>query len=128
MSDATLPTRVLVVDDNADAAISLGMLLAAAGYRVRVAQDGPSALDEAAHFAPEACILDINMPGMDGYTLARQLRERAGDRPPVLATVTAYDGFTHLDRAVEAGFDLHFTKPADPGELADQLRHAVATR
>jgi CheY-like chemotaxis protein len=66
-------------------------------------------------------VLDINMPGMDGYELARRLRASALDHPPVLATVTAFGDNAHLDRAVEAGFDLHFTKPADAYEVADQL-------
>jgi two-component system OmpR family response regulator len=61
------------------------------------------------------------MPGMNGYDLARRLREMTPDHPPVLATVTAYSDGRHLDRAADAGFDLHFTKPADPVEVIDQL-------
>ena len=117
--------RVLVVDDNADAATTLGDLLAAAGYQVETCLDGPSALAAADRFEPHACVLDIGMPGMDGYELARRLRENAGDRPPVLATVTAYDDDGHLTKAADAGFDLHFTKPADPGEVLDQLGDCV---
>ena len=116
------PTRVLVVDDNRDAAMTLGFLLAYAGYEVETRFDGPSALAAVEEFDPDACVLDINMPGMDGYELAEKLRARPRGRPPVLATVTAYRDFEHVQRAEEAGFDLYFTKPADPDELAEQLR------
>ena len=87
--------------------------------------DGASALAAADRFEPDACLLDINMPGMDGYELARRLREKARDHPPVLATVTAYEDYSHLTRAANAGFDLHFTKPADLGEVLDQLGDCV---
>ncbi len=113
--------RVLVVDDNQEAASLLALLLGTAGYEVRTAFDGEAALEAAGRFGPDACLLDINMPGMDGYELARRLRQMASDRPPVLATVTGYGDETHLDRAAEAGFDLHFTKPADPSEVIDQI-------
>jgi len=116
---------VLVVDDNEDAATTLGVLLESAGYQVQTCFDGQSALAAADQFAPDACVLDINMPGMDGYELARRLREKTKDRPPVFATVTAYEDYGHLTRAADAGFDLHFTKPADPGEVLDQLSDCV---
>ena len=117
--------RVLVVDDNEDAATTLGILLESAGYQVQTCFDGPSALAAADRFDPDACVVDINMPGMDGYEVARRLREKAKDHPPVLATVTAYEDYGHLTRAADAGFDLHFTKPADPGEVLDQLGDCV---
>ena len=113
--------RVLVVDDNRDAAMTLSFLLAAAGYEVQTCFDGHAALAAAEWFGPDACVLDINMPGMNGYELARRLRERAADRPPIFATVTGDSDFAHLDQAADAGFDLHFTKPADPADLAEQL-------
>ena len=119
------PRRVLVVDDNADAATTLGLLLESAGYQVQTCFDGPSALEAVDRFDPDACVLDINMPGMDGYELARRLREKAGDHPPVLATVTAFEDYGHLTKAADAGFDLHFTKPANPGEVIDQLGDCV---
>lgn len=119
------PTRVLVVDDDRDEAGFLSLLLGAAGYQVVVSFDGESALTAAEQFAPDACVIDINMPGMNGYELARRLRERSAGRPPVLATVTGLSDFTHLDRAAEAGFDLHFTKPIDPVEVAEQIGDCV---
>ncbi len=118
--------RVLVVDDNKDAAISLAMVLGAVGFDVETSFDGQSALKAAERFKPDACILDINMPGMDGYELARRLRNIRGGPPPVLATVTAYSDDFHLDRAVDAGFDLHFTKPADPSAVAEQLEDCLS--
>ena len=117
--------RVLVVDDNEDAATTLGTLLEAAGYEVETCFDGQSALAAADRFDPDACVLDINMPGMDGYELARRLREKDPEHPPVLATVTAYEDYGHLTKAADAGFDLHFTKPADPAEVLDQLADCV---
>jgi CheY-like chemotaxis protein len=113
--------RVLVVDDNHDAATSLAMLLTAAGFRVATFFNGPAALNAAKRFDPDACVLDINMPGMNGYELARLLRALTPEHPPVLATVTACSDDTHLDRAADAGFALHFTKPADPVEVIGQL-------
>ena len=104
------PTRVLIVDDNQDAAVSLGILMNLAGYEVAVSFDGPTALAQAEQFLPDACVIDINMPGMNGYEVARCLRERMAACPPVLATVTAHSDCEHLDRALDAGFVLHFTK------------------
>lgn len=119
---ADVPNCVLVVDDNRDAAETLGVKLAHAGFRVETRFDGPSALAAAEELEPDACILDIKMPGMDGFELARALRERAPGRPPVLVTMTAYQDFDHVERADHAGFSLYFTKQADPDELAEQLR------
>jgi CheY-like chemotaxis protein len=117
--------RVLVVDDNEDAATTLGLLLEAAGYDVETCFDGKAALKAAGRFEPDACVLDINMPGMDGYELARRLRAKDPAHPPVLATVTAYEDYGHLTKASDAGFDLHFTKPADPAEVLDQIGDCV---
>ena len=114
--------RVLVVDDNRDSAESMSELLAAAGFEVRTCFDGESAVAAATTFVPEACLLDINMPGMDGYDLARRLRELFPSHPPLLATMTAYGDYGHLERAVDAGFDLQFTKPTDPTEVIAELR------
>lgn len=124
----TNPHRVLVVDDNRDAANSLAFLLREAGFQVETAFNGLTALDIAARFKPEACILDITMPGMNGYELARRLRDHSSDRPPVLATVTAYSDFTHLDKAADVGFDLHFTKPADADDVAEQLNEILSRK
>lgn len=125
MPTATRKHRVLVVDDNHDSANSMGYLLEAAGFEVETCYDGPSAVEAARRKRPDACVLDIAMPGMDGYELARQLRELSPDRPPVMATMTAYEDYAHLERAVDAGFDLQFTKPADHREVAAELELCV---
>ena len=125
---ADRPTRVLVVDDNQDTAETLAFLLAGAGYKVEARFDGPTALAAAEVFEPDVCVLDINMPGMNGYELAKELRARAPAKPPVLATVTAYRDFDSIEKAQEAGFDLYFTKPAEPNELAEQLHACLLER
>src|SRR5262245_19215733 len=96
--------RVLVVDDNADAANALSWVLAAGGFEALTAHDGEEALTAAERFQPDACVLDINMPGLSGYDVGRRLRERFPERPPLLAAVTGYDDYGHLDRAADAGF------------------------
>jgi CheY-like chemotaxis protein len=125
MSSPAAKYRVLVVDDNRDAADSMSDLLARAGFAVETCYDGPAALAAAGRDRPDACLLDINMPGMDGYTLARQLRDLSPGRPPVFATMTAYEDYAHLEKAADAGFDLQFTKPADPAEVARELEDHI---
>jgi CheY-like chemotaxis protein len=125
MSATAEKPRVLVVDDNVDAATTLGILLETAGYEVKTCFDPKEALKAADRFDPDACVVDINMPGMDGYELARRLRQKDPDHPPVLATVTAYEDYSHLTKAADAGFDLHFTKPANPAEVLDQIGDCV---
>jgi two-component system, OmpR family, response regulator len=118
--------RILVVDDNQDAAVSLALLLGAAGYKVETSFDGSAALEAFQSFGPDVCVLDINMPDMNGYELARRIRALKPEHPPLLATVTAYNDDDHLDRAAEAGFDLHFTKPADPVDVVEQLEGCLS--
>jgi CheY-like chemotaxis protein len=115
------PPRVLVVDDNQDAALTLAEVLKVAGYQVETCFDAQAALAAGDQFDPDACVLDISMPGMDGYELAKRLRQRDPKRRRVLAAVTAYHDYGHLTRAADSGFDLHFTKPADPKDLIDQI-------
>jgi two-component system OmpR family response regulator len=117
--------RVLVVDDNRDSAESMAEILVLSGFEVQTCFDGPTALTVCETFRPDACLLDINMPGMDGYELARLLRERFAKHPPVFATMTAYEDYAHLERAVDAGFDLQFTKPVNSFEVTEQLEGSV---
>jgi two-component system, OmpR family, response regulator len=119
------PIRIILVDDNPDVVGSLGMLLELQGFQVSCFLDPASALEKVNEIRPHACVLDIMMPKMNGYDLARKLRGRLPDSSVVLATVTAIENPNHLDWAVDAGFDLHFQKPADPGEIGDQIQSLV---
>ena len=116
--------HVLIVDDNEDAARLLGEALTALGYRARIAMDGPEALRVAGECAPAIGVLDIGLPVMDGYELARHLRARGGIR---LIAVTGYGQPSDHERSRAAGFDAHLVKPIELGELArllDQLRQS----
>ena len=104
--------RVFVVDDNRDAADTLGTLLSLAGYDVRIAYDGDEAIREASRFRPEVALLDIGLPGKDGYEVARAMR-REQDDDVMLIAVTGYSSADDVRRSREAGFDEHFAKPAD---------------
>ena len=115
------PIRVLCVDDNLDAANSLGFLLKLVGFVTEVCHDGRTAVDVAGQFRPDAAVLDITMPGLDGCDLARVLREKQGPRPLMLVAVTAHGDEAMLARTTAAGFDLHLTKPAEPQQLVDAL-------
>jgi PAS domain S-box-containing protein len=114
---APSPCRVLVVDDNKDAAESLALLVQVAGHEVRTAHDGPTALEVAKTFRPEVVFLDIGLPRMDGYEVARQLRRQPGLEKVVLAAVTGYGQEEDRRRTHEAGIDEHLVKPVDPTEL-----------
>jgi signal transduction histidine kinase len=107
---------ILVVDDNVDAADTLAEALATAGYATRVAYDGPSALASAAQGAPDVAILDIGLPVMDGYELARRMRE-SHPRPLRLIALTGYGQPQDRARTAEAGFDVHLVKPVALREL-----------
>jgi PAS domain S-box-containing protein len=116
---APAPTtrRVLVVDDNADAAETLHTLLGLAGYEVRSAASGPEALDILRDFSPELGLLDIGLPGMSGLELARAIRERPALAGMTLVAVTGWGRDEDRERTREAGFDRHMTKPVDIGEV-----------
>ncbi|HEX6767282.1 MAG TPA: ATP-binding protein, partial [Polyangiaceae bacterium] len=115
------PKRILVVDDNADAAESLGALLGFLGADVRTAGDGPTALELFAAYDPMVVFLDIGMPGMDGYEVARRLRSDFPERRPVLVALTGWGQPEDRRRAREASFDHHLVKPADFGALQTLL-------
>ncbi|MET0391166.1 MAG: ATP-binding protein [Polyangiales bacterium] len=105
--------RVLVVDDNVDAAELLGLLLENRGYETALAHDGPSALQEAARFKPTVAVLDIGLPVMDGYELAAQLRAQCGPDTPRLIALTGYGQAYDHQRSRDAGFYAHLVKPVD---------------
>jgi CheY-like chemotaxis protein len=106
-----------VVDDNPDAAESLAVLLRVLGHEVKIAGDGPGGLREAATFRPEVVFLEVGLSDMDGYQVARRLREEAGYRPPWLVALTGYGQEEDRRRSRDAGFDVHLVKPADPAAL-----------
>ncbi|OON62115.1 hypothetical protein B0920_01070 [Massilia sp. KIM] len=121
------PVRLMIVDDNLDAARALASLLEAKGHRVSVLPDAPSALERSAQEAYALYILDIGLPGMDGYELARRLRAMPGAGEAVLVALTGY-GQTHdIDKAFAAGFDHHFVKPIDV-EALDRILAKAASR
>jgi CheY-like chemotaxis protein len=103
--------RLLVVDDNADAADSLAKLLTAHGYETGVAHGGMAALELANTFNPDVFILDISMPGMDGYQLCRTLRAAAEHAQKHFVALTAHSDQSHMDGATQARFDDYLVKP-----------------
>jgi PAS domain S-box-containing protein len=113
--------RLLVVDDNQDAAISLAMLLRLQGHEVRIAHDGATALEAAKEFVPALVFLDIGMPGMDGYEVARRLRQHPSLVNVVLAALTGWGQQEDRRRTTEAGFNYHLVKPAELKALDDVL-------
>jgi PAS domain S-box-containing protein len=119
--------RILVADDNRDAADSLTMLLQLAGHEVRTAHDGREAVEAAAAFRPDVALLDIGMPGLTGYEVARRVREQPGGAGVVLVAITGWGQEEDKRRAAEAGFDHHLTKPVDPLAL-ERLLSALTPR
>ncbi|HWN71212.1 MAG TPA: response regulator [Haliangium sp.] len=117
-----LASRVLVVDDNADAATSLADVLSILGHEVQIAHDGPQALAAAESFHATTALLDIGLPVMDGYELVRLLRERWADRPVQYVAITGYGQESDKERARAAGFDAHLVKPVALAELAALLQ------
>jgi CheY-like chemotaxis protein len=116
---------VLVVDDNVDAAESLADLLRTRGQRVSVAHNGQDALAQALQHRPDVVLLDIGLPGMNGYEVATALRRQDGGGPALVA-ITGYGQDADARRAAAAGFDRHLVKPVDAAEL-EQVLAAVTT-
>jgi two-component system, chemotaxis family, CheB/CheR fusion protein len=116
--------RVLVVDDNVDTAESLALLLRMRGYEVETSYDGPAALVKAAAFHPGAVLLDIGLPGLDGYQVASRLRRRRRTAGALLVALTGYGQEEDQSRALRAGFDHHLTKPVDPQVIYELLGRA----
>jgi CheY-like chemotaxis protein len=102
---------VLIVDDNLDAASSLAMLVEILGHEVRLAADGIEAVEVASEFRPELVLLDIGLPGLSGYDVARRIRDQEWGRGAVLAAVTGWGQEADRHLALAAGCDLHATKP-----------------
>jgi two-component system CheB/CheR fusion protein len=111
------PRRVLVVDDNLDAREALRFLLEDEGHGVATAADGPQALEQARSFVPEIVLLDIGLPGMDGYEVARRLRAVPGCADAAIVAVSGYGQAEDRARSRAAGFDDHLLKPVAPDLL-----------
>jgi PAS domain S-box-containing protein len=106
--------RILVVDDNADSTACLSMMLELAGHEVQTARDGPEAVEKACEFRPRVILLDIGLPKMNGYEVARRIRQEPWGKDIMLVAVTGWGQFEDKKKAFEAGFDQHLTKPVDP--------------
>ncbi|HEX6721323.1 MAG TPA: ATP-binding protein, partial [Burkholderiaceae bacterium] len=114
---AVVSRRVLIVEDNADIADTTATMLAIGGHTVRCARDGAQAIAEAQSFAPEVVLLDVGLPQLDGYQVARRLRQLAQTRHALIVGLTGYGMPADRQRGREAGFDHHLLKPADPADL-----------
>jgi CheY-like chemotaxis protein len=120
--------RVLIVDDNEDSAESMLLLARSWGHEVAVANDGPAALTLALTFRPDIAMVDIGMPGMDGYEVARRLRKGSPDRDLYLMALTGYGRADDVRLARAAGFDEHLVKPTNLDDLRRMLAAGVAGR
>ena len=119
--------KVLVVDDNGDAAALVAEVLHAHGYEVRFALDGPAALALMDGFAPDVALLDIGLPGMDGYELAQRLHARLAPRRIPLIAITGYGRDDDRRRTNQAGFDLHLVKPVDFARIQEAIEQVTRT-
>src|SRR5262249_19171361 len=119
------PLRVLVVDDNIDAADSLAMLLRLWGHQVQTAHDGPSALRLAEEEHPDVVFLDIGLPGMNGYEVAKRLRTDLGLHDALLIALTGYGQEEDRRRSMDTGLNYHLTKPVEPEALQALLARGV---
>ena len=114
-----------MIFDNVDAARTMADALGLAGYLTRVAFDGPAALDAAAAFQPDAVLLDLGLPLMDGYEVAREMMTGPSDRKPVLVAVTGYGQLSDQERTRGAGFSGHIVKPIDVPHLVTELERLL---
>jgi CheY-like chemotaxis protein len=127
-SAAASSLGILVVDDNADATLAMCMLLRSLGHDVRSAADGLEALAVAETFRPDVILLDIGLPGLNGYGVARHIRQQAWGKEMSIVAVTGWGQLDDRRKSMDAGFNLHMVKPVDMSELMNVLasvRHAV---
>lgn len=121
--------RILIVEDNADTAWIMGRLLTAlASVVVEIADDGPTALTKLPDFRPHIVLLDIGLPRMNGYAVARRIRELPEFEDVLLVALTGYGQEKDRHECTEAGFDVHLLKPAGADQLQELLRHPKALR
>jgi signal transduction histidine kinase/CheY-like chemotaxis protein len=122
-SQVTRRRRILIADDNRDSAETLAALLRMEGHEVTSVHDGPVALSVFGQIKPDVALLDIGMPGLTGYEVARRMRQSSAAEPLTLIAITGWGQDVDKERAFAAGFDHHLTKPVDPHRLAELLRH-----
>lgn len=120
--------RVLIADDNHDAADTLAMLLEMSGYEMCVARDGEEAVSMAASFRPDAILLDIGMPRLDGYGACERIRLLPGVSAAFIVALTGWGNEADKERARAAGFDRHLVKPVDPAQLLEILAAVPALK
>jgi len=125
---STTQRRVLIADDNVDFAMSLEAILDALGHDVRVTHDGLAAIAAAEEFAPEIAFIDIGLPGRDGYSVARALRELPATASSTLVAVTGWGQDDDRRRSLEAGFGIHLVKPVEPQQIIDVVNTAAPAR
>jgi len=113
--------RVLLVDDNVDSAESLAQILSLSGHDTRTAADGPDALQVAEQFKPDVVLCDLNLPGMSGYDVVRELRRLPFGEAIVIAALTGYGQASERERTTLAGFNGHLVKPVDPAVIESFL-------
>lgn len=120
--------RVLVVDDHVDGAEMLAAMLDLAGHEAKTAHDGPEALVQARALLPDIVFLDIGLPGMSGFDVARQIRSDPSLVGPVLVAITGWGSEDDKQRTKESGFDFHLTKPVENAALEEVIRRCIALR
>lgn len=126
LKPAMRPLRIVIADDNRDAAESLAMLLRMDGHEVSVAHDGAAALNIVDAVRPHVAVLDIGMPGLNGYQVAQRIRSSLNAEPIVLVALTGWGQARDLERAKAAGFDHHLIKPAEPSQLQSLMVNVTA--
>jgi len=119
--------RILIADDNRDAADTLAEILRMEGHEVRLAHDGPAALAAFAAFHPDVMLLDIGMPGLSGYEVARKVRETDPASDMILIAITGWGQENDKEQALSAGFDYHLTKPVDLQRMSELIQRKPGT-
>jgi two-component system CheB/CheR fusion protein len=119
-------TRVLLVDDYPDALEMWGLYLRSFGYDVTTAADGQTALDMALTLVPDVIVMDLELPGITGFEVARRLRQEERTAAVPLIAATGYSHARQIDQARQAGFDAIIVKPTDPGALVDEIERRLA--
>lgn len=127
MPHAVPARRILIVDDNTDAADLLGEALSLSGYETRVAYDGLSALALAATFHPEMALLDLGLPGMNGFELATRLHATEGLETLKFIAITGYGMASDRRRAIESGFEAHILKPVELPQLEQEIERLIGS-